>query len=123
MRLNYRLVLKISLSVVLAATPGSLLAEAPALPTPIVLPPGLHQTLAINSSISYVGDAVRIVDCPEDDDEPFGLCSNELYGGLAMWDSPISGNVDMQFYPPVYNNLGQPISHFEITHPGNLAGQ
>jgi hypothetical protein len=123
MRFDFRLILKISLSACLVAVPAWLRAESPALPKPIVLPPGLHETLPLNPSVSYVGDAVRIVDCPRDEDEPFGLCSNELYGGLAMWDSPISGNVDIQFYPPVFNNIGQPVSHFQITHPGNLAGQ
>src|SRR5882757_3054410 len=105
MRIDYKLILKIALSASsMTIAPAWLLAESPALPTPIVLPPGLHETLAINTSVSYVGDAVRMVDCPKDDDEPFGLCSNELYGGLAMWDTPISGNIDIQFYPPVFNN-------------------
>ena len=76
----------IALFFALMASPALLLAEAPALPKPIVLPPGLHETLAINPAVSYVGDAVRIVDCPKDDDLPFGLCSNELFGGMAMWN-------------------------------------
>ena len=100
----------------------TVLVAAPAwtvenLPEPLRLPPGLRQTLRINKDISYAGDAVKILDCPNDADNPFGTCGNTLFGGLAMWDSHLSGFAEIRFYPPRDN-----IAHFEITHPGNLAG-
>ena len=99
---------------VLAAAPASALEN---LPQPLRLPPGLRQALRINKDISYAGDAVKILDCPDDADNPFGTCGNLLFGGLAMWDSHLSGFVEIRFYPPRDN-----IAHFEITHPGNLVG-
>jgi len=88
------------------------------LPVPLKLPPGLRQTLFINQEVSYVGDAVRIVDCPKDEDNPLGTCNNLLFGGLALWDSHLSGVVEVKFYAPIND-----IAHFEISHPGNLVGE
>lgn len=92
-------------------------AAPPPLPVPLRLPPGLTQTLPIVKSASYVGDAVRANDCPEDKDNPFGTCSSVLFGGYAMWASHLSGNIEIRFFPPRNN-----VSHFEIYHPGNLRG-
>src|SRR5213593_3338363 len=100
----------------LCSAPWSLSA-LPNLPVPLKLPPGLRQTLRINKDVSYIGDAVRIVDCPKDEDNPLGTCSNLLFGGLAMYDSHVSGVVEVKFYAPIND-----IAHFEISHPGNLAG-
>jgi hypothetical protein len=97
-------------------------AELPPLPVPLTLPPSLIETFPINSSVSYVGDAVRIVDCPLDSDLPLGLCSNLLYGGNAMWDTPLTGNVTITFNKPTYNSYGDPLSVFTIQHPGKLTG-
>lgn len=91
---------------------------APNLPVPLALPPGLIETLQINSSVSYFGDAVRIVDCPKASDNPLGICDNWLFGGLALWDTHISGNVQIKFYAPIDN-----ISHFEVSHPSSLTGK
>ncbi len=120
MRSSVRSFLKFFAVLVLLA-PFALRAELPPLPVPLVLPPGLVETFALNTSVSYVGDAVRIVDCPKDSDLPLGTCENQLYGGLAMWDSPLTGNVNIQFYTPIYNSHGDPIAHFQISHPGNLS--
>ena len=84
---------------------------------PLTLPPGNIQVLPLVKSASYVGDAVKIVDCPEEKYSPFGTCGNYLFGGLAMYDSHVAGLVQVKFYPPVNN-----VSHFEVSHPGNLAG-
>lgn len=87
------------------------------LPTPLQLPPGNFQILQIDKAGSYMGDAVRIVDCPKDEDNPFGVCGNLLFGGLGLWNSHLSGAIAIQFYPPVND-----IAHFEIFHPNNLVG-
>lgn len=87
------------------------------LPQPLKLPPGLVQTLPISKPGSYVADAVKIQDCPEDKDNPLGLCNNVLFGGLAMYVSHLNGTIQIRFYPPVNN-----VSQFEITHPGGLRG-
>ena len=40
------------------------------------LPPDLVEVLPVSKAGSYMGDAVRIVDCPLDKDNPFGTCGN-----------------------------------------------
>ncbi|OFV98806.1 MAG: hypothetical protein A3F68_13450 [Acidobacteria bacterium RIFCSPLOWO2_12_FULL_54_10] len=87
------------------------------LPEPLRLPPNLEQVLPLNKTASYIGDAIRIADCPEDKYAPFGTCTNVLFGGPALYDSHLTGIVQIRFYPPVKD-----IAHFEITHPGNLKG-
>jgi hypothetical protein len=96
----------------LAATP--LLAQ---LSTPLTLPPGGVEVLPIDPTGSYMGDAVRIVDCPKAADEPFGTCGNELFGGVALWNSHLTGALQIRFSTPVSG-----VSHFEVTHPFNLTG-
>jgi len=81
------------------------------------LPPNMVQVLPINKDTSYFGDAVRMVDCPRNEDEPFGLCHNVLFGGLALMSSHLQGFIQIRFFPPVNN-----ISHFEVSHPSNLQG-
>jgi hypothetical protein len=99
----------------MAAQP--LQAELPNLPVPLRLPPGLVQTLPVNRAGSYIADAVRVQDCPDDKDNPFGTCSSSLFGGYAMWSTHVTGFVEIRFYPPRNG-----ISHFEVSHPGNLVG-
>ena len=93
-----------------------LFAQSP-LPAPLQLPPGGVEVLPVDKPGSYMGDALRIVDCPNDSDQPFGLCGNVLFGGLGLWNSHLSGEIQIRFYPPVNG-----ISHFEISHPSNLRG-
>ncbi|PYT23161.1 MAG: hypothetical protein DMG57_32910 [Acidobacteria bacterium] len=83
----------------------------------LTLPPGLVEILPVSKAGSYYGDAVRIVDCPQDKDNPFGSCGNVLFGGLAMYDSHLGGSIQIRFFPPLAN-----VSHFEIIHPDNLRG-
>ncbi len=92
-------------------------AALPPLAVPLRLPPGNIQVLPLVKRTSYLGDAVKIVDCPEDKYSPLGTCGNLLFGGMALYDSHLTGLVQVRFYPPVNN-----ISHFEISHPGNLSG-
>lgn len=86
--------------------------------TPLQLPPGLVQELPINSRVSYFGDALRAVDCPADDDNPFGTCGNLLFGGLALTDAHISGPVRIRFYPLPRNR-----ARFEVSHPRGFGGE
>jgi hypothetical protein len=101
-------------TVAAVTTPGN----GESLQEPLRLPPGLEQTLPINREGSYFGDALRAVHCPDDDDNPFGTCGNLLFGGLALTDAHLTGNIHIKFYPPVRN-----ISRFEVTHPGGLGGE
>lgn len=50
-----------------------------------------------------------------DQHNPLGLCNNILFGGLAMFVSQLSGNIRIEFSPPV-NNVAQ----LRITHPGGM---
>jgi hypothetical protein len=87
------------------------------LATPLQLPPGNVEVLQIDQDGSYMGDAIRVVDCPKPSDQPFGTCGNELFGGVGLWNSHLSGALMIRFFPPVNG-----ISHFQITHPFNLTG-
>ena len=97
-------------------TATQLLAQNPA--APLLLPPGLQQTLPLVKSESYFADAVKIQDCPGDKDNPNGLCNNVLFGGFAMYVSHLTGSLHIRFLAPVNN-----IARFEITHPGGLTGE
>ena len=96
---------------------GSASAAYPPLPVPLKLPPGLFQVLPVDTEGSFMGDAVRIADCPKNTDNPLGTCGAELFGGLGIWNSHLSGPIQVHFYSPVNN-----IAHFEITHPFDLTG-
>ncbi len=80
------------------------------LPTPLVLPKSNVETLPINHDGSFFGDQLRAVDCspnvtpafPGDtiaQEVPFGTCGNQLFGGLAIVDSHLTGNLVITFYP------------------------
>jgi hypothetical protein len=84
-------------------------------PQHLQLPPGLVEILPINKDASFYGDAIRMVDCPKEADEPFGLCNNHLFGGLVQMSSHLQGFIQIRFYPPI-----GPISHFEVSHLTNL---
>ncbi len=98
-------------------TAASAFGQLAPLARPLTLPPGLDEVLNINPDSSYMADAVRIVDCPLDKDNPFGSCGNVLFGGMALYASSLSGSVEVRFFPP-----RQGIAHFELYHPGNLTG-
>lgn len=105
----------------MSAGAGVALADAPIvlfppLPTPLTLPPGLTETLPLNSNESFFGDALRAVDCTDATDLPYGTCGNQLFGGVVMTDSHLSGSITIQFFPPLNN-----ISHFIVTQ-GVLQG-
>jgi hypothetical protein len=113
----------LALLIAAGAAKAQILNSGPGLPgilvnqAPVTLPPNMIEILPINHDASYYGDAVRIVDCPNQSDQPFGLCRNFLFGGDALMVTNLQGYIQIQFYPPVNG-----ISHFEVTHPQNLAG-
>jgi hypothetical protein len=95
----------------------------PKLAKPLVLPEGLEQTLPLNKHWSYFGDALRVVDAPHDPPflegfPSFGASGNTLFGGLAMTDSHLEGDLHIKFSEPDSRN----VTRFEIYHPGGLAG-
>ncbi len=95
----------------------------PHLEVSLVLPEGLEQTLSLNKVGSYFGDALRAVDFPEEKPfleglPTFGASGNTFFGGLAMTDSHLQGEVRIRFAEPDSSH----ISRFEITLPGGLAG-
>jgi hypothetical protein len=95
----------------------------PRLAKPLTLPEDLEQTLPLNKEWSYFGDALRAVDAPHDKPflaafPPFGASGNVLFGGLAMTDSHLEGQVHIKFSKPDARN----VSRFEIYHPGGLLG-
>jgi hypothetical protein len=95
----------------------------PRLAKPLRLPEGLEQTLPINKDWSYFGDALRAVDAPHDKPflpafPPFGASGNMLFGGLAMTDSHLEGEIHIKFTEPDVRN----VTRFEISHPGGLLG-
>ena len=107
-----------------AGVPGCGL-PIPDLERPLKLPTGREQILSLNPGLSYYGDALRAVDCP--DDKPlagfekfpaFGTCGNILFGGLAIGDVNLEGKLKLKFSDPING-----VTHFEISHPGGLLGK
>jgi hypothetical protein len=84
---------------------------------PLTLPPGLEQVLPLCKEASYYGDALRAVHTTVPEDIIYGLSGNLLFGGLALLDTHLSGNIKIKFTPPVNN-----ITHFEVTHGEGLVG-
>ena len=95
----------------------------PKLARPLKLPEGLEQTLPLNKEWSYFGDALRVVDAPHDPPflpafPSFGASGNTLFGGLAMTDSHLDGELHIKFSEPDVRN----VTRFEVYHPGGLVG-
>jgi hypothetical protein len=95
----------------------------PKLAKPLTLPEGLEQTLPLNKAWSYFGDALRAVDAPHDPPflpafPSFGASGNTFFGGLAMTDSHLEGQVHIKFSEPDARN----VTRFEVYHPGGLIG-
>ncbi len=93
----------------------------PPLARPLELPAGGEVVLTLNKERSYFGDALRAVDCLEPQAAQFGACGGVLFGGLAMMDSHLSGQVRIRFSPPV-NQSGHTLSQIEISVMDGLQG-
>ena len=63
------------------------------------------------------GDGIGAVNCRDPRSIQFGSCGNWLFGGLAMVDSHLSGNIRIRFTPPENN-----ITRFEISFEGGFVG-
>jgi len=116
----------VSFCFLLALTAGPAKADLPLylfdkLPTPLKLPPGNVQTLPINHDGSYFGDQLRAVDCAPgvppafpgnkiEDEVRFGICGNQLFGGMVMTDSHLRGSLTFHFTP-----VTSTIAHFTVT--------
>ena len=61
------------------------------LPKPLKLPPGNIETLPLNKTASFFGDAMRVVDCADPDLARFGTCGNQFFG-IAARRQARSGN-------------------------------
>jgi len=86
-------------------------------PTPLRLPPGLEQVLPLSKAASYFGDGIGAVNCGDQQGVQWGTCGNWLFGGLALVESHLSGNVHIRFSQPSGN-----ATRFEVSFPGGLAG-
>ncbi len=93
---------------------GSPEGEAPA---PLRLPPGLEQILPLSKAASYFGDGIGAANCRDPQGVQFGGCGNWLFGGLALVDSHLTGNLRLRFTPPENN-----VTRFEIHFEGGFAG-
>ncbi|HJP91109.1 MAG TPA: hypothetical protein VJ875_04085 [Pyrinomonadaceae bacterium] len=87
-------------------------------PPALRLPPNLEQTLPLNKAASYFGDGIGAVNCCDRQGIQFGSCGNWLFGGLAMVDSHLSGNIRIRFTPPQNN-----VTNFQISFEGGFAGE
>lgn len=95
----------------------ALLAASDWLPAQLQLPAALEQTLPLSKRASFGGDALRVVDCPEKKDHPYGICGNDLFGGFVLFDSHFEGSVRIRFSPPENDR-----THFQI-FVGELQGE
>ncbi|MEZ5400181.1 MAG: hypothetical protein R2729_10975 [Bryobacteraceae bacterium] len=84
---------------------------------PLRLPPGNVETLLLDRTGSFFGDALRAVDCDDPADQPLGICANLLFGGYVLTTSHLSGSITIRFFP-----IDETRARFEVTH-GTLAGE
>ena len=96
-------------------TLGAAEGKAPAL---LRLPPNLEQVLPLNKDASYFGDGIGAVNCNDPQGIQFGSCGTWLFGGLAMVDSHLSGNIRIRFTPPQDN-----VTSFTISFEGGFVGE
>jgi hypothetical protein len=80
------------------------------------LPPGHEQTLPLAKTASYFGDSIRAAHCRNENEQVFGSGREQLFGGLAMVDSHLSGEIHIRFGEPKDD-----VTHFEVRH-GKLDG-
>jgi hypothetical protein len=81
------------------------------------LPPSLEQVLPLSKAASYFGDGIAALNCRDPQGIQWGSCGNLLFGGLALVDSHLSGNIRIQFSPPENN-----FTRFEVSFLDGFAG-
>jgi len=84
---------------------------------PLRLPENLEQVLPLKPAASYFGDGISAMNCLTDRDVQWGNAGEQIFGGLAMVDSHLSGSIRIRFAPPVQNK-----TRFEISFMGGLNG-
>jgi hypothetical protein len=87
-------------------------------PAALRLPPGLEQILPLSKAASYFGDGIGATHCRDQRGVQFGGCGNWLFGGLALVDSHLSGNLRLRFTPPENN-----VTRFELSFEGGFVGE
>jgi hypothetical protein len=92
-------------------------APRPSRPGPLQLPQGLEQLLPLNKALSYFGDGISAMNCRTPQTIQYGSGGNLLFGGLAMVDSHLSGNIRIKFSPPVNG-----CTKFQISYEGGFTG-
>lgn len=92
-------------------------ASQPGATTNLRLPDGLEQVLPLAFDSSYIGEAIRAVNCQDPQTAVYGSSPSPLFGGPVLTDSHLRGNVRIKFTPPVNN-----ITRFEVTFEGGLTG-
>jgi hypothetical protein len=85
---------------------------------PLQLPAGLQQVLPLDPSSSYFGDGISALNVRNPQEVKFGSTANFIFGGLAMVDSHLTGNIKLTFTPPA-NHL----THFEVSFMGGFTGE
>ena len=85
---------------------------------PLHLPAGLQQVLPLDPSSSYFGDGISALNVRNPQEVKFGSTANFIFGGLALVDSHLTGNIKLTFTPPA-NHL----THFEVSFLGGFRGQ
>ncbi len=86
-------------------------------PATLRLPASLEQILPLNKEASYFGDGISAINGRTSQDIQWGSSGGFLFGGLAMVDSHLSGNLRIRFSPPVNN-----VTDFEISFIDPLLG-
>ena len=81
------------------------------------LPATLEQVLTLNKEASYFGDGISAINGRNAQDIQWGSSGGFLFGGLAMVDSHLGGNLRIRFSPPVNN-----VTDFEISFTDALSG-
>jgi hypothetical protein len=84
---------------------------------PLRLPEGLEQVLPLNPALSYFGDGIAALNCTTPQTIAYGSGGNLIFGGLAMVDSHLTGNLRIRFSPPVNG-----CSKFQISFENGLTG-
>src|SRR5258708_6057061 len=77
----------------------------------------MEGVLQSNPGRSSYGDALGAVDCQAPEEVQYGSCAGVLFGGLALLDSHLHGQLRFHFQPPVGNR-----SRFEVSVGDGLAG-
>ena len=86
-------------------------------PGRLKLPPRLEQVLPLSKTASYFGDGIAPLNCRDAQGVQWGSCGSFLFGGLALVDSHLGGNLRITFTPPE-NSL----THFEVSFLDGFVG-